>query len=112
MLNKILILVIFTLAIPVAPARAHHSFAAQYDASKPLKLRGAIAKVDWVNPHAWLYLDVGNVRWMVETGSPGVLMRQGFTKETLVPGTPIIVEGYPAKSGEHKIMSTQIRFAL
>jgi hypothetical protein len=105
-------MLLFIVANPLPPAQAHHSFAAQYDGSKPMTLRGSVARVDWVNPHAWIHLDVGKAQWMVEAGSPGVLLREGFTRETLIPGTPIIVDGYPAKTGERKMMSVRIRLAL
>jgi uncharacterized protein DUF6152 len=113
---KKILLIVILLATPWRPTQAHHSFSAQYDAAKQLKLHGAVARVDWVNPHAWIHLDVRDsngeiIRWMVETGSPGVLMRQGFTKENLLPGTEIVVEGYPAKTGEHRIMEIKVNFA-
>ena len=86
------------------PARAHHSFAAEYDATKPVKMTGTVTQMEWINPHAWIHMDVkkpdGKVEnWMVEAGAPNALLRRGFNKQSLLPGTVITVEGYQAKDG-------------
>ena len=86
---------------------AHHAFAAEFDANKPVSFKGTITKMEWVNPHTWLHVDVkkpdGTVEnWAVEAGTPNVLFRRGFTKESLVPGTEIVVDGYQAKDGSHR----------
>jgi hypothetical protein len=85
-------------------SRAHHSFAAEYDANKPVTLTGSVSKMAWINPHSWIYIDVkkpdGSLEsWAVEAGPPGTLIRAGFTKESMVPGTVIVVNGYRAKDG-------------
>ena len=87
-----------------APAFAHHAFAAEFDAKKPVKLRGTVTKMEWINPHTWIYLDVkkpdGTVEeWMVEAGTPNTLLRRGFTKDSLKAGTEVLVDGYQSKDG-------------
>src|SRR5712671_6599084 len=99
-------LVLFAVVATV-PAIAHHAFAAEFDAKKPIKLKGTVTKMEWINPHAWIHIDVkkpdGTVEeWMVEAGTPNTLMRRGFTKESLQPGTEIVVDGYQAKDGARR----------
>ena len=95
------------LFLSAAPVFAHHAFAAEFDAKRPIKLRGTVAKMEWINPHAWIHVDVKGpdgkiVPWMVEGGAPNALLRRGFTKDSLPAGTVILVEGYQAKNGTHK----------
>jgi hypothetical protein len=83
---------------------AHHAFAAEFDAQRHVKLNGTVTKMLWVNPHAWIYVDVkkpdGTVEeWMIEAGTPNTLLRRGFTKQSLVAGTEITVDGYQSKDG-------------
>jgi len=90
-----------------ATASAHHAFAAEFDSKKPVKFTGTVTKMLWVNPHAWIYLDVkqpdGTVEeWMIEAGTPNTLLRRGFTKESLQPGTEIVVDGFQAKDGARR----------
>ena len=99
-----------------APAWAHHAFAAEFDAQKPVKLRGTVAKVEFINPHSWIHIDVkdtdGKVtRWMVEGGSPNALFRRGVTKDALPQGTEISVDGYQAKDGSNRANGRDITFA-
>jgi hypothetical protein len=82
----------------------HHSFAAEFDANKPIRFEGTVTKMLWVNPHAWIYIETkkpdGSVEeWMIEAGTPNTLLRRGFTKNSLLPGTHVVVDGYQAKDG-------------
>jgi hypothetical protein len=86
----------------IAPASAHHAFAAEYDAKKHVILKGTVTKMEWINPHAWIHIDVkkpdgGTEEWMIEFGTPNTLLRRGFTRDSLKPGTEITVDGYQAK---------------
>jgi hypothetical protein len=85
---------------------AHHAFSAEFDVNKPVTLRGTVTKMEWVNPHAWIHIDVKGpdgkvVRWMIEGAAPNAMLRRGFTKDSLPIGTEIIVEGYQAKDGSN-----------
>jgi len=99
-----------------ASIAAHHAFAAEFDAKKPLKLRGTVSRMEWINPHTWIHLDVkkadGKVeRWMIEGGPPNALYRRGFTKDSLPVGAEIVVEGFRAKDGTMRGNGRDITFA-
>src|SRR5712671_3114634 len=97
-------------------ALAHHSFAAEFDANAPIQLRGTVVRVEWVNPHSWIHIDVkepdGKVtRWMVEGGTPNTLFRRGFNRNSLPAGTEILVDGYRAKDGTSRANGRDVTFA-
>jgi hypothetical protein len=110
----------FTLVLMFAaaavPALGHHAFAAEFDEKKPIKLQGQVTKMEWINPHSWIHIEVkdgqGKVtQWMIEGGSPNIMLRRGFTKNSLLPGTTIIVEGFMAKNGLNRANGNSITFS-
>ena len=97
-----------TAALSVAtPLRAHHAFAAEFDSQQPLTLRGTVTRVEWINPHTWIHINVKDadgkvVEWMIEGGTPNTLLRRGVDKNSLPAGTEVIVDGYRAKNGSNR----------
>jgi hypothetical protein len=98
-----------------ATARAHHSFAAEFDASKPVTVTGALTKMEWVNPHGWIYIDVkgpdGKVEnWAVEAGAPNALLRRGLRKTDFPVGVKVVVKGFRAKNGSPTVNGQSVTF--
>jgi len=104
-----------SLALAAAPLRAHHAFSAEFDADKPLKLEGTLVKTEWMNPHAWLHIEVKKPDgksevWMIEGGTPNTLMRRGISRDSLKIGEAIVVTGYQAKDGSLRANGRDITY--
>ena len=104
-----LIILAASIVVLAASARlvAHHAFAAEFDGTKPVTLKGTVTKMEWINPHAWMHVDVKGtdgkvVSWMIEGGAPTALLRRGWNRNSVVPGTPVTVEGFRAKDGSNR----------
>jgi len=115
MKQMLVLLIAGTLAAPI-PVLAHHSFAAEFDAAKPVTVQGSVEKVEWTNPHIWVYVDAkdaaGKVeRWQCEGGSPNTLARQGWSRDTLKPGDQVVIEGFRAKNGSNTCNSRTVKTA-
>jgi hypothetical protein len=114
-----LVVVVAGLALGVASmavsVSAHHAFAAEFDANKPVQMKGTVTKMEWLNPHVWLHMDVkqpdGAVEnWAFEAGTPNVLFRRGFTRKSLLPGTVVVIDGYRAKDGSRRANGRDLTF--
>ncbi len=97
------------------PVTAHHAFAAEFDADRPVEFSGTVTKVEWINPHVWIHIDVnrddGTIEnWGFEAGTPNVLFRRGFTRDSLLPGTEVLVDGYQAKDGTNRANGRDMTF--
>lgn len=97
-------------------ALAHHAFSSEFDANKPIKLKGVVSRIEWINPHTWIHVDVketdGKVsKWMIEGGSPNALIRRGVTSQLLKVGMEVSVDGYQAKDGSNRANGRDITLA-
>jgi len=104
-----------SLVLAVSASFAHHAFSAEFDADSPVLLKGTVTKMEWINPHSWIHIDVVNEageveQWMVEGGAPNAILRRGFTADSLKAGTVIIVEGYQARDGSMRANGRDITF--
>jgi hypothetical protein len=107
---------ILLMVAALTPVLAHHAFSAEFDSTKPVKLRGTVKQMEWINPHAWVHVDVkgpdGKVEtWMIEAGTPNTLLRRGFTKNSLAVGTEILVDGYQSKDGSLRANGRDVTFS-
>jgi hypothetical protein len=116
--KRFAIAVLVALAISIGPglASAHHAFSAEFDQSKPVKVQGEITKLEWTNPHAWLFIDSKGadgkaVTWRFEMGAPNALLRAGWSKTDIKPGTQVTVSGFLARSGGSVGNAYQVRLA-
>lgn len=103
----IAVLAALTLGAAAEQAVAHHSFSAEFDPDQPVTLQGTITRMEWINPHTWMHIDVENedgttTAWMIEGGTPNTLFRRGFSRDTVKVGTEITIEGYRARNGANR----------
>jgi hypothetical protein len=113
--TRLAIVVLVTAAASAGPVSAHHSFAAEFDADRPVMLHGIVKLVEFINPHSWIHVEVTNAdgtveTWEVEGGTPNTLFRRGINDNTLPPGTEIVVDGYRSRDGTNKMSGRDITF--
>lgn len=115
-MRSIATVVVFALMVVARPVLAHHAFSAEFDQSKPVKVQGEISRLEWTNPHAWLFIDSKGtdgkvVTWRFEMGAPNALLRSGWSKNDIKPGTQVTVSGFLARSGGSVGNAYQVRLA-
>jgi hypothetical protein len=109
-------LLLAAMLLNAGPAWSHHAFAAEFDGTKQVTLKGTIAKMDWINPHAWLHIDVketdgSTTRWMIELGPPNSLLKRGWTKQSVPVGSDVTVVGYLSKDGAKRANGRDLTLA-
>ena len=115
-MKNALFALVFAAAVPSAAVQAHHSFASEFDANQPVSLKGTVTKVEFINPHSWIHIEVANddgtkAAWEVEGGTPNTLFRKGINDNTLPVGTAIAVDGYRARDGSNRMSGRDITLA-
>ena len=115
--NGVMLATVVGIGLIAATAQvvAHHAFAAEFDSNKPVRLAGKITRMEWINPHAWMHLEVTNEdgtveNWMIEAGPPGALVRRGWSKNSVLPGIDVMVEGYQAIDGAFRANGRDVTF--
>jgi hypothetical protein len=113
--RRILLIALAALLLAPASLWAHHAFAAEFDATKPVKLRGTVTKMQWINPHAWIHIEVKStdgkiVKWEIEAAAPNAMLRRGFNQDSLKIGTEILVDGFQAKDGANRANGSSITY--
>ena len=106
-IRRVLAMAGIALVASVAPGWAHHAFASEFDSKKPVKFTATVTKMEWINPHAWMHVEVKkpdgtSENWMIEAGSPNSLFRRGIDKNTVKPGLEVVVDGYQARDGSRR----------
>ena len=114
--KRLIVLTLAALAMMPITAQAHHAFASSFDVNQPIALKGKVSKVELINPHSWIYIDVTDEKgetktWRIEGGSPNALYRNGITKESVPLGAEIVINGYKARDGSLRAVGRDITFA-
>ena len=112
---RLVLMLVGGVLLATLPARAHHSFAAEFDVNQPVTLNGTLTKMEWLNPHGWIYVDVAQpdgkiVNWAIEAGAPTALLRRGLRKTDFPAGIEVVVEGYRAKGGAPRANGKTVKF--
>jgi hypothetical protein len=115
MRTRLVLMLVGGVLLATLPARAHHSFAAEFDVNQPVTLNGTLTKMEWLNPHGWIYIDVAQpdgkvVNWAIEAGAPTALLRRGLRKTDFPAGIEVVVEGYRAKGGAPRANGKTVKF--
>jgi hypothetical protein len=115
MRTRLVLMLVGGVLLATLPAWAHHSFAAEFDVNQPVTLNGTLTKMEWLNPHGWIYIDVAQpdgkvVNWAIEAGAPTALLRRGLRKTDFPAGIEVVVEGYRAKGGAPRANGKTVKF--